>query len=308
MNLITYIRSRYDIFNIRRIFAIGLFVSGIRSSSYILKNHNRKDFIRSIIGSILSGISIKIDNKLDKSNIFTIWVALLAGRCLVPNIQFGSIICMCVASCIFLPPYVYAPNELNRIFYNFLVKYGGKSRETLELCSDKVRNSEITDRRLCPYIHPDETCVVHSSRMFIESIPRSFRLYIPLYIIMYIINPKRDMVTTSKSIIRSSLFLSTYCSMAWVSSCLYDYINPSKISIFKFYSHVWTVGLASIIEKPKRRTDLATYCLSYALDHLYNKSVGRDYEIPNLNAGIISISTGLLLYYKRIPFKKYLLI
>lgn len=216
---------------------------------------------------------------------------------------------MCISSMILLPPLVQAPEELDPTYYKFLLYHGGKSFKILNTCKSKIMTATTKETTLCPYIHPDEECIPHSIKFFFTSLPRSLRLYIPLYIILYILNPKRDVILSIKNMIRSTVFLSTYCTSAWLSSCIYDFINHSKLSTFKSYSHIWPVGLTSIIETPKRRTELATYCLTYALDRVYRYLEKRDYieDSPVDNTLIISMTTGILIYYRKIPFSTYIL-
>ncbi|KAL6075939.1 hypothetical protein QOT17_003249 [Balamuthia mandrillaris] len=85
------------------------------------------------------------------------------------------------------------------------------------------------------------------------------------------------------NLMRSSAFLATYCTVAWASCYPYytflwwlnrHITTPSYRFVLRptrgptmFYCMI--AGLAVLIEKPRRRSMLAAYCLTYALDSLY---------------------------------------
>ena len=311
MNWVSNISGRIGLSNVRRAMAVGIFVATMRMTNTILKRsyayNNKSNLILSIVGACAAYIALKVNTITDNYRMFSIWTTLLAMRCILPDIPFGSVISMCISAAVLLPPYLYAPEKLDPTYYKFLRYHGGKSTKILDECRSRINGDIIKDNTLCPYIHPGETCINHAIEFFLTSLPRSFRLYFPLYIVLYIINPKRNIRTSFENMTRSSVFLSTYCTSAWTSACIYNCIDHSPISIFKFNRHAWTVGLASLIETQKRRTEIATYCLTYSLDSIF-RNVEEEYVSPVDNSIVISIATGVLIYYKKIPFRKYLLI
>ena len=65
--------------------------------------------------------------------VFTIWAAIRALRCILPDIPFGSVIGMVVAAPFILPPYVFAPDELHPTYAKFLLIHGGQSKEVVKV-------------------------------------------------------------------------------------------------------------------------------------------------------------------------------
>jgi hypothetical protein len=62
-------------------------------------------------------------------------------------------------------------------------------------------------------------------------------------------------------VLRSSLFLSLYCTLAWRGACAgFNAAGRSTGAVIA--SSCWVAGLAVLVEKRSRRMELALYCLS----------------------------------------------
>lgn len=73
------------------------------------------------------------------------------------------------------------------------------------------------------------------------------------------------------NVIRSCAFLATYVTLAWSSGCFVSKIFPKiPFSRFSTFLHLWVGGLATELERPKRQAELAAYCLTYAIDSVWN--------------------------------------
>jgi len=64
--------------------------------------------------------------------------------------------------------------------------------------------------------------------------------------------------------------------------------------------HTWVSGLATGIEKPSRRAELASYCLTYALEGLYQVWMDKGYvdNYPNVNLLVLSLCLAVFVYKK----------
>jgi hypothetical protein len=95
---------------------------------------------------------------------------------------------------------------------------------------------------LCCYlqiIHGNESCVKHGVTFFLQAYKRALPVYVPVYLIPALIVHRQDLLKKQYSILgkgllgtaRSSLFLATYCSSAWLESIL-----GRLLSIFVLFS------------------------------------------------------------------------
>jgi len=78
------------------------------------------------------------------------------------------------------------------------------------------------------------------------------------------------------NIVRSSLFLGLYCASGWLGACLAQRSFLMK-DVRWFYPVLALPGLASIIEVPTRRRELALYCLPKAMESCY--AVCKKYDV-----------------------------
>lgn len=71
----------------------------------------------------------------------------------------------------------------------------------------------------------------------------------------------------AKGTLRSSLFLSLFCTVAWRSMCMaFQWHGRSSGRIVA--SSVWVAGLALLVEKKSRRMELSVYALIRAIEGL----------------------------------------
>lgn len=103
-------------------------------------------------------------------------------------------------------------------------------------------------------------------------------------------------------IAKSSLFLSLYCSSAWLTACLaYKYVY-SHVSRATLASHTWFAGVPVLLEAPSRQLELASYCAVYAVDITWrqlNAIFGRSTARPDLVVGALIFSAAVLMHNHR---------
>ena len=96
------------------------------------------------------------------------------------------------------------------------------------------------------------------------------------------------------------VFLSLYCSSAWLSACkFYQWTGFSKTKRFRSQFCEWVPGLAVLLERPNRRKELASYCLSHALNTIWNNARLKYNLKSNDWVSVLSlaISIGVLLQH-----------
>lgn len=62
-------------------------------------------------------------------------------------------------------------------------------------------------------------------------------------------------------VLRSSLFLSLYCTLAWRGACT-GFNAAGRTTGAIIAGSCWVAGFALLVEKRSRRMELALYCLS----------------------------------------------
>lgn len=70
------------------------------------------------------------------------------------------------------------------------------------------------------------------------------------------------------NVMRSSLFLGLYCASGWLGACIAQRTFLMK-DVRWFYPWLALPGLASLLEVPSRRRELALYCSAKALENGY---------------------------------------
>jgi hypothetical protein len=108
-------------------------------------------------------------------------------------------------------------------------------------------------------------CFEHVPHFFLQSIPRSLKVYVPVFILAFLFSNKRNLYYTIENILRSTAFLSTYTTLSWFSDCALTYFDRSPQTQWKFMKHCWIASFATAIERPGRQAELAAYCLTYGI-------------------------------------------
>jgi len=308
---------------LRRALAIGGFCGSVRLIRYYTqyKEYEKKEYFRKVnvssnillkiyylirgliykypsqlAGCIGGIIGILLDPSLAESQLFSIWLLVRAIRCITPTIPYSSTITMCIAASQILSSYARAPTHLDSNYLKFLNIHGGQNKQTLHI----LRTSKDI-KRLCTIIHPDSYCSTFLLQFFIDEFKRAIRLYAPLYVVFFLFSRSKNVSYLVQNLIRSSTFLSLYCTLAWSSGCLFHRIIPVSVSRFSLFSHAWVAGLATLLERENRRSELAVYCMTYAVDSVAKTCTDSDIipKIPYITHIIFSIALGLLVRHRK---------
>ena len=131
----------------------------------------------------------------------------------------------------------------------------------------------------CDLVHPGQGHLLHALRFAVLGVPAAIPVYVPVYAVSTALvqrgnllrQPLRMLTRSTIGVLRSSAFLSSYCAIAWLScctvhnasSCVHGRKTPMSRATVMLCS--LPAGLATLIEKPSRRTELALFCTSHAL-------------------------------------------
>jgi len=114
---------------------------------------------------------------------------------------------------------------------------------------------------------------------------RALYVYLPLHLVLYVLSPSMSRQILFENILRSCAFLATYVTLAWYSGCVVSRLFP-RIPFTRNSTilHLWVGGLATGLERPRRQSELAVYCLTYAIDSLWNRfkttDIGKNAHLP----------------------------
>lgn len=148
---------------------------------------------------------------------------------------------------------------------------------------------------------------------------RALKLYAPLHLLLTLLSPKRSLLGYAEGVSRSTLFLASYCTLAWSDPVFPPLLHAThfmfRYSACKFFALFPGVtrttlliptmlsGLPVLLERPSRRTELAIYVASYALDSLHNQLAvlrGKDLWMPTRS--ILVLATMVLFHnFQQMP-------
>lgn len=94
------------------------------------------------------------------------------------------------------------------------------------------------------------------------------------------------------SSVRSSLFLSAYCTIAWAVPCHLRNLF-GRDEWWMYYVNGLAAGTAVAIESKPRRLELAMYCAPRALESLWFTLVGKGY-VKNIPCARLALPVSLL--------------
>ncbi|KAL0661724.1 hypothetical protein Bca4012_098561 [Brassica carinata] len=266
--------------------------------------------------------------------------AVLASRCGIKSKRFGSIckpltwehgdlFLMCLSSSQILSAYILKQESLPSSYKSFLNKHSGKDLSILQGIKDLASAKPFTNLRAiekhyksvgldikldpnmkipCSMIHGGESCTKHGFTFFLQAYMRALPVYVPVYLIPALIVHRQDLLKKQYSILgkglfgtaRSSLFLSTYCTSAWVWTCLLfrtlDTCNIPLVAIATF-----PTGLALAIEKKSRRIEISLYCLARAIESFFTSMTEAGYIRPpkilrRADVVVFSVSTAIIMH------------
>jgi len=190
----------------------------------------------------------------------------------------GDVALMCLATAQLGYSWIILPSTLPGAYIKFWNKHGGKSKYVMDSIRDMCRETSLgrpTRQLPCDVVHPQTSCSSHSVSFFPEALARAIPVYIPVYIIPALLIHRQKLLSgheskeiwlkIAKSSLRSSLFLSLYCTLAWRSVCL-AFQTTRSVTGQIVASSCWVAGIALFVEKKSRRMELSTYAFSRAIE------------------------------------------
>lgn len=266
--------------------------------------------------------------------------AVLATRCGIKSERFGQIckpltwkhgdiFLMCLSSSQILSAYILKQESLPPSYKSFLNYHGGKDMAILqgvkEIASglpftnleaiERYYKSVGTNIKLdpamqvpCTIVHGDQSCSGHIVSFLIQAYKRALPVYLPVYLIPALIVHRQDLLKRHRTILlkglfgtaRSSLFLSVYCTSAWMWTCfLFKIFRTCNIPMVAMGT--FPTGLALAIEKKSRRIEISLYCLARAIESFFTCMADTGYlpqskKLKRADVVIFSLSTAIIMH------------
>lgn len=132
--------------------------------------------------------------------------------------------------------------------------------------------TQPTTQLMCNVLHRDTPfCSIAAWRFWKAAFLRALPVYLPVYGIPMLLfkhkqllrQPLQILVPTISNLLRSSMFLSSYCSVCWAVACATTQLG--LMSQVKGAISGFCGGCCVAIEKKGRRTELALYVLSQSI-------------------------------------------
>ncbi|XP_078433250.1 uncharacterized protein LOC144704639 [Wolffia australiana] len=266
--------------------------------------------------------------------------AVLASRCGIKSQRFrnickpmtwtyGDIFLMCLSSSQILAAYILKQESLPPTYTSFLNKHGAKDLSILKGVKDIANGSALknleaienyyksigVDLKLdpnmkipCQIIHGNLSCTWHALSFLVQAYGRALPVYLPVYLVPALIVHRQDLlerpyVILWKSLLgtaRSSLFLSVFCSSAWVWTCTLFRIFE-KCSTPLIILATFPTGLALAIEKKTRRIEISLYCFARAIESFFSWLADAGYavhadRVKRADVIVFSFATAIIMH------------
>ncbi|XP_077212967.1 uncharacterized protein LOC143848059 [Tasmannia lanceolata] len=266
--------------------------------------------------------------------------AVLASRCGIKSKIFGhvckpltwsqgDIFLMCLSSSQILSSYILKQDSLPSSYRSFLNKHGGKDSAILQGVKEiatgipftnlegieKFYKSIGVDIKLdpkmevpCTMVHGHQSCAGHLISFLLQAYGRALPVYLPVYLIPALIVHRQDLLKRPSTILskgllgtaRSSLFLSLYCSSAWLWTCvLFRIFKSCNIPLVAMGT--FPTGLALSIEKKSRRMEISLYCFARAIESFFTCMADVGYfpqptRLKRADVAVFSLSTAIIMH------------
>ncbi|KAL7746325.1 hypothetical protein RI367_008333 [Sorochytrium milnesiophthora] len=211
--------------------------------------------------------------------------------------QAGTMLMAASASQI-LHSFLTQPETLSKSYRKFLMvhtgvydRFGAAANTQMRKIQDAILNPTVACTDIaCTLLHPGaESCLQSSLPSFVNALGRSAKMYATLNMATLVLlqsqklqtNPLRTLLRLATSTVRSSVFLSLYPLVFWLSMC-YQNAGTRKLSISRLTLAL--PGLTALIENRHRRLELGLYCMQQALESAWNSLIAKG-VIPTARAG-----------------------
>ncbi|KAF5178181.1 transmembrane protein [Thalictrum thalictroides] len=244
----------------------------------------------------------------------------------------GDIFLMCLSSSQILSAYILSQDSLPPSYKSFLNKHGGKDPVILQgvkeiACGIPFSNLAGIEKHYksmgvnikldpemevpCSIIHGNQSCAAHIVSFLIQAYGRALPVYLPIYLIPALIVHRQDLFKRScrsytilaKGLLgtaRSSLFLSAYCSSAWMWTCvLFRIFRTCSIPLVAMGT--FPTGLALAIEKKSRRIEISLYCFARAIESFFTCMADAGLlpvskKLKRADVIVFSLSTAIIMH------------
>ncbi len=250
--------------------------------------------------------------------------------------EHGPVLSMCAAASVLLHAWLLEPTSLDATYVRFLDRHGGKGRaviNALQAMTDHgtvgatlpavrtwyARHQEQSCAALasvteqcchpCDIVHPGRGHLAHALWFAVANVPKAIPVYVPVYVVSTVLvqrsnllkQPLRVLSRATFGIVRSSAFLSSYCAVAWLSCCtVHNAAGCRKVSMSRptVLLCAFPAGLATLLEKPSRRTELALFCTGHALQSAARCAVlwGWVRPVRRADVALLMVSSSVIMH------------
>ncbi|KAF1892372.1 hypothetical protein Lal_00010837 [Lupinus albus] len=274
------------------------------------RRHFRTAKWRALLAGALAGPSMLLTGLETQHTSLAIYIlmraSVLASRCGIKSKRSA---------------YILKQESLPSSYKSFLNKQGGKDMAILQGIKDLASGKPFTnleavekyykamgvDMKLdpnmkvpCSIVHGNQSCTGHVFSFLLQAYRRALPVYLPVYLIPALIVHRQELLRRPHSILakglvgtgRSSLFLSVYCTSAW----LFKACNIPLVAMGTF-----PTGLALAIEKKSRRMEISLYCLARAIESFFTCLADEGYlpqsrKIKRADVVVFSLSTAIIMH------------
>lgn len=309
---------------LKRASALAAFMGITKAVQVLLFQQKDSPFLRyysqAIAGGVGASVALGIDRDLGY-NSMVIWFAIRAFRCLfeenvlgkwITNIPHLSTVIMCLSASQILSCWVRHPSELDQGYRRFLDIHGGRPKWVMRRLG--APNAAV----VFPLFHlrkPGTSYLTDGIQFFIAGLRRASKVYTPLYLATFLFALVQSKNHTSMrllrliknfamNVLRSSTFLSAYCTFAWMSWPIVHLMGntfstgATRVGLRR---HTWMAGLATLLERKERRPELAAYCATYAIDTIWRRAEASNPLLtkikPFLSAVLLIASCSIMLHH-----------
>lgn len=246
----------------------------------------------------------------------------------VTRMDHGDVALMCLSGSVILYCFIMQPSALPSSYVRWIMRQGATEpwvwaairEQAVNNSSDQcreplkmLRGTRFEARTFqpsipCEFWHPGQSCSSHVISNVPGSFLRSLRVYLPVYVFPAILVHRFSLISKpwkiwpkiASGVLRSSVFLTLYIALAFGGACAgFSLFQVSTGSVIA--SSIWLGGLATFVEKPSRRLELALFSTSRALESLAsalisNKMIPEHLVPPHFDVILFSLGCGLLMH------------
>ena len=215
---------------------------------------------------------------------------------------------MCLSSSQVLYSWIMVPQSLGSSYVSFLNMHGGKPTWIVAALRHIVESNRAGNRvdvaRILPasvrqpgeprgwqrartvtplLLREGHSFWTHGLSFLFEAYKRSLPVYLPVYFVPALLIHRKSFLNSDLKLVkktlqgaaRSSLFLASYCTLAW-QACMVGSSVASALFGRRSLNGVWLYtitaapGLATLLEKKSRRMELAVYVAARAVEAWVN--------------------------------------